>query len=759
MILALSIGYKEENAFTRHFHQGDSVRKPFAYLAIAVGVLALLVAAAAVILPLLVNPNQYKGFLADMVRQQTGRELTFDGDLSLSVFPWLGVEVGPTRLSNAPAFGAGEFLRFQKADVKVRLLPLLRKKLVVKTVALESLSLTLIRNAEGKGNWEDLIGSGEPPVKESSVKDANTGDAAPSELSLPLLRAVDIRDAQIVFEDRTTGARHAITGLFLKTGALALDDPDTFTDVSARFRMDSDDPKLTASLNLVSKANLLQESQTLTLQIASLQVKAQGDPLPGGQAEATLSGGLTLDLRKGAATLKGMSLVAEAPAPQLPDGKAQATLKGDVNYDPAQATVSVSGLTLSAFQANLAGQFSISGLGASPQYTGGFQLTNAPPRTILAALGLQPPATRDETALSSMSADITVEGTTSRLRMPKAYLVLDQTVLDGTLTVADFSKPDVSFKFAADTLDADRYLPQTSAVGTTPEQSSGRTAKDNDDSMDDQTRDSLRRLRLDGSIHANHLKIKGMAMENVSLKLTALNGRLSVGPLSAHLYGGRSSAQAVYDVSGDKARSDLRLTVDGLGLGKLLSDAAGKPYVSGNTDLSLSASGQGENWKAIRRTLNGDAAISIANGALHSFQIVPNEARSQIKGAQQSVLNEASTRQEFREIAASFVIRNGLLSTDNLRYLSKYLQAKGHGDLNLSTNEMDVLAYISIPALPVLPVRAKGPITSPGYGLDMAEFTKELAKGLAKAPFSVLQGLGEGLGAILGGSPKAPTSP
>ena len=73
------------------------------------GGLLLLVVAAAIILPLVVDPNDFKDEISQAVESKTGRVLAIEGDIGLSVFPWLGLEIGPTSLSNAPGFSAAPF--------------------------------------------------------------------------------------------------------------------------------------------------------------------------------------------------------------------------------------------------------------------------------------------------------------------------------------------------------------------------------------------------------------------------------------------------------------------------------------------------------------------------------------------------------------------------------------------------------------------------------------------------------------------------
>ena len=82
----------------------------------------------------LINPNDYKGKIADAVRDKTGRELVFDGDLELSVFPWIGVRTGGISLSNAPGFSEKNMFSLKSADVSLKLLPLITGKIELRNV-------------------------------------------------------------------------------------------------------------------------------------------------------------------------------------------------------------------------------------------------------------------------------------------------------------------------------------------------------------------------------------------------------------------------------------------------------------------------------------------------------------------------------------------------------------------------------------------------------------------------------------------------
>src|SRR6202789_815009 len=101
-----------------------------------------------------INPNDYRGQISAAVKQSTGRELIL-GDVHLSVFPRVALVFGPGSLGNPPGAGGREpFLIFDHAAVRVRLIPLLRKRLEAKRVAIDGLTLRVGREGEeAAGNW------------------------------------------------------------------------------------------------------------------------------------------------------------------------------------------------------------------------------------------------------------------------------------------------------------------------------------------------------------------------------------------------------------------------------------------------------------------------------------------------------------------------------------------------------------------------------------------------------------------------------
>ena len=89
------------------------------------------------------DPNDYKEQITEQVKKTTGRELTLEGDISWSLFPWLGLNLGKTSLANAEGFGDQPFAELEEIDIHVAIMPLIKKQVQAKKVLISGVSVNL----------------------------------------------------------------------------------------------------------------------------------------------------------------------------------------------------------------------------------------------------------------------------------------------------------------------------------------------------------------------------------------------------------------------------------------------------------------------------------------------------------------------------------------------------------------------------------------------------------------------------------------
>lgn len=118
-------------------------------------VLAIVTVVGGAIFLLTFNPNSYKQKLADIVQQKYQRTLKIDGDIELSLFPRIGLSVQGLSLSDRNS--EDPFASLESARFAVALWPLINNRLVVDHVAVTGFKAWIVRDEEGKLNFDDLL--------------------------------------------------------------------------------------------------------------------------------------------------------------------------------------------------------------------------------------------------------------------------------------------------------------------------------------------------------------------------------------------------------------------------------------------------------------------------------------------------------------------------------------------------------------------------------------------------------------------------
>jgi len=359
---------------------------------------------------LLVNPNDYKPRIAAIVKQSTGRDLALDGDIKLSVFPWIALELGPASLGNPAGFPAEPFIAFKHASVRVKLLPLLAKRLEVGRIELDGFDVKMLKNSEGNGNWEGF-GKSASPTPEAGV--------APAQGPLPQIEGIKITNARVRYE------KVLIENFSLETGT-----PHSGV-VPITMHVDASrgvaDEKATLDLRLDASADLPSER----FRIVALDLRVV----------ATLAGNAT-----------PVPVSVSAPLLDL-DLKAQ--------------TLDLPAFSVNAAGAAITGSAHGTSIADALELHGGVKLAPLVVRTYLPRLGLPLPKTRDPKALSSLAAAGDYAYGKGTALVDHLDVTLDDTHVKGSAAVT-LARQAVNFDLAVDALDADRYLGPPDPPGVPP---------------------------------------------------------------------------------------------------------------------------------------------------------------------------------------------------------------------------------------------------------------------------------------------------
>ncbi|MBI9112324.1 AsmA family protein [Maridesulfovibrio ferrireducens] len=688
--------------------------KPIKIIGIVVASLVVVVVAAMVLATIFINPNDYKDEISKIVRDKTGRELTFDGDIKLSVFPWVGVTTSGVTLSNAPGFSEKNMFSLKSADVSLKLLPLLSGDVQLMRVDVENLVLNLMRNKAGVTNWDDLVGKeGEKTKPESSADDAK------SDLNITL-GGLLIENAQIVWDDRKDNVRQAVDDCDISIDEFAPGEPFNF---KVHVLLSSTKPEIVADTTTSGIATLSSDFKSFSVKDLKVLLDAKGAAVPGNKGQVKLSGDAALNLAAGTADVGNLILEAY-------DMKAEASFKG-------------------------------SGLGGDNlKFTGDMSVPGFNLKSTLEQMGIEVKTSSDK-ALTAVGLNFAVAGTAKSVAISNLLINLDETTIKGAASFANPDRPDVKLAVDVDKFNLDSYLP--------PDESGKADKKETKDVKSEKKGELfpvefLRKLTLKADLSVKQLIAGKANLTNVIVVARAKGGVLTIKPLSLNAAKGAFTSTAVLNVTGVVPTMTFNGALTGLDGEALSQEMTGKDSFSGKMGFTTNLASRGNDVKVIIANLNGNLGFKVLDGYVSGFDILflAGDAFSILTGG--VIGHRNNNRTEFGEVSATAKIDKGVAVNKDLVLKSPLLRADGAGKMDLNTMTLDYALDAKIVGSLegqggksskdlvglTVPVNITGAVADPSIMVDLPRF----AVILAKSGFSIVGNVLEGVQNTLEGIGK-----
>ncbi|MCX5852174.1 MAG: AsmA family protein [Deltaproteobacteria bacterium] len=235
---------------------------------IAACVVLAVVIIAALILPSLVNLDRHKGSIISRIKSATGRDVDFT-HISLTVLTGIGAEIENLRIAENPLYAQGDFVTVKGIEIRVEVLPLLKKQIKIKKIIVKEPSLVITRNSAGEFNFSDLM------KKKGGAPGKTSGTVTPSLPSF-LVRKLQITNGNILYKDEKLfpGREFNLQELNVDIGNLSLVEPVSMT-VEGRITGGSSSasgPKDTIAAAIKSRMGLEYSREHLSIESFEIKV-------------------------------------------------------------------------------------------------------------------------------------------------------------------------------------------------------------------------------------------------------------------------------------------------------------------------------------------------------------------------------------------------------------------------------------------------------------------------------------------------------
>ncbi|MFJ4157734.1 AsmA family protein [Pseudomonas sp. NPDC089752] len=639
--------------------------------------LLLIIVALGFALTHLFDPNDYKDEIRQLARDKAHVELTLNGDIGWSLFPWLGLELHEASIAtlNKPT---EPFADLQMLGLSVRVLPLLRREVQMSDVRVEGLNLTLNRDEQGHGNWEDI---GKPlPAKDGAITSTPAPadqPNAPAESSSGRAVKLDIdsltvNNARVQYTDAKTGKSYSAESIQLSTGPV-------------------------------------HEGANIALKASAFLSASQ----PNLKARTELAGELRFDRKLKRYNFEDMRLSGETSGEPFAGKTVTFAAQGQLLVDMAANVASWNGLKISANQLRALGELNLRDLDKAPQLSGGLSIAQFDLRTFLDGVGHPLPATNDPAAFNKLELVSRLQGTPNSLALEDLAVKLDESTFSGRVAVEDFAKQALRVQLKADKFDADRYMPakseeakgatvarqnevkqqEASAVagaGSSPlPNAPTQVAWSNDKLL---PVDRLRALDLQADLAFGSLTLDKLPINDAQLQATGQGGLVTLQTLRGGLYNGSFEAKGTVDVRPAVPQIGVNTKINRVPVEHFIKaeDKDQAPPVKGLLTLTSDLTATGNSQKALVDTLNGSANFTINDGVLVNANLEQQLCQAIATLNRKSLSGEPRGKDTpFEELRGSLVVRNGVASNPDLKARIPGLTVNGHGDLDLRVLGMD----------------------------------------------------------------------
>lgn len=687
------------------------------------GLITLIVIAAAVFI-LTFDPKQYKGDVERLVKEQTGRTLILSDDIQMSLYPKLGVKIGPTTLTEKD--GKATFVSVESAQVSVALFPLIKRQILVDGINLGGLVAHIARDKNGSFNFDDFL-SKTATVEPVERVEITSKDGQATNVTFDV-GGITLVNATITYVDHATQQRINIKALDLSTGQIA-------TQASG-------DMKLSA------------------------QLEAPALPI---NAKITLAGQYALDIAQQTLALNNLALGLNGYAAQVQN--LNLTAKTSLQANLAIPRIDLKSIEIDAaakdlFKASLrsAGliwnndaftlqQFNLTANVDQPKQKFGvqFQAPEITGSTASIAIAkftstvlLDMPDVLRQAMKIPVQGNLNVDLAKQNLQTTFAATV-DDSKINATINLPRLSPLATRAQISIDQIDLDRYLakpaaapaPTPAASTAAPTTNTAKPAASNSD-ID---LGALQSLDLQAKVEIGKIRAKGLTLDQFKTDISAAKGLLRVGPHSANISAGTIKGEISINAQNNQFR--VSETLSGIAIARLLKELGQDSRIEGTANLNMNLVTQGKNTSSLVPNLSGTAQFNVADGAIRGVDIA--RLLRSIQGViTTGRLPEFSPEDKtvFSELSGSLNIKQGVATNNDLMMKAPIFRVQGQGEVNLVTTHVNYQARLAVvettqgqggPEIEALrgvtiPVRLTGPFDNISYQIDIASLATEIAK-------------------------------
>lgn len=640
------------------------------------------------------NPNDYKDDIINIVKENTGRHLNMPGDISLSLFPWIGLDLGKIEISNAKGFSKRPFAKMNHLQVRAKLWPLFQQRLEADTLIIEGLTLNLAKNKLGKNNWDDLLQSKKSKSASPPTKTITNTKPKANLLAAFAINGIKISQSQFNFDDQQLKQKTSLKNIQLEIGQLKANSAIPF-----KSQFEIHQTKLAATIKFENEMTFSPDFKQLSFQNIDLNSEIKLSTLKRKQNINISSKLVSLNLNSETAESNKLSL----------------------SVNGTQASTS----------------FSAKKIFSNPAVMAQLDIKTLNPQSIFENFDIAVPAMADKKALTKFSAKMGITASTTKVALSKIKITLDDSQITGNTSIKLPSASTANLNI--NSINLDGYLPPIA------ESKNNKKSKKKVNTIEPALIPValLTTIDLAAKIKINELQIKQTHWKNLHIISNAKQGNVNVSTLK--LQGYDSTINSSFELKATKQNATLsaKLDIKNIKSGEVLKDFMGVKNLQGLASINANINTKGIKLSQLKKNLDGKARFKLKDGIVKGFDLEYEIDKLDAKIKRIPIQEKPSPLQtKLTNLSASAIIKNGIIYNKDLRAATPFTRIIGQGNVNLPKEQLNYIATVKLTntrdiqskrtfeqmsAIP-LDVHIRGTFDKPEIKADFNKALKTLAK-------------------------------
>jgi AsmA family protein len=660
--------------------------------------------------------NEFKPLVAEQVERATGRQLLIDGPLDLNVSFTPTLSIRGVRFANA-AWGSQPFmLDVERLEARVALWPLLSGQIDIEQVILSGADILIETDGRGRPNHQF----------EASDRNAEIDESSESDLVIPLIRDLSIKNARLTYRDGVSGNEHLLT---LDELALTGSGPDQPLNVQLAATLNEFPLSVRATLGAPSE--MLNSAKPWPID-AAVVIAGNTFNLAGTIAEPILGRGLKMLVEGKGDGLADLSRLTGFELPSSVPFFLTAQISGDAEGPLAASEIDLRLGDARHFEAEVTGRvgsvYELRDVDLSVKFHG----------SDLSPLAAYVPAAL--MTIPRFSASVAATGDFHQLKFTNLEARVGDSYIAGNLEIeTGQARPKIEGLLVSQHIDFADLQVSANTVNTNP---SDRVFSDAPLPLN-----VLNTIDAELTLQIDELAINELRITHLKTELTLHDGDFVARQIAFDFSGGSIAGAARVDAGGGTPAIELNFKARDVDLGRAVHDLGFGDLLEANVGFDVDATGRGSTVRQIMARLNGSTNLVVGEGRAKTTVLDvlvggPTSVIGKIFNGNNGGLSALNC------VVSHFEVVDGLATSKVFLADTEHVRITGAGTVNLA-NEM---INVSINPKPksfalntAVPISVGGTLKRPTYTLKRAAVARKLG-GLVGSlifPPALIAGLAE----------------